>query len=1044
MAEGNHDRLSELFERAVELPPQARARFLETCTDDPAIRSELRSLLAAHDRAPHLLERLAGEVLPAALQAVAEKDRINGPSARLEQPIVSTPERSVGNGAVTVVPGSHLGAYEIQGRIAAGGIGVVYHAFDTVLQRSVAIKTLAWSAPDARDALLREARAASALNHPNICTIHEVGEHDGVPFIAMEYVEGRTLRDLIPPDGLLPDSIVRYGTEVARAVEHAHRHGIIHRDLKSANVMVSSEGHVKVLDFGLASRMPAAEMETLTRTRVIETGAEPLVGTLAYLAPELLRGAAADKRSDVWALGVLLYEMAAGRLPFQGATPFELTAAILDGTPPPVSAKLPLPLGAVIGRCLARDPAQRYQDAIEMRVALETLKLSTDSSLVGRTESPEVGRAPRWRTRLLITGGVALVVAIGAAVAFVQSRRALALTDRDTLLVADFVNTTGDGVFDGTLRQALSIHLEQSPFLSIVSREEVRDILRLMTKSPDDRFVGDVARDACQRIGAKAMIEGSIAPVGSHYAIGLDAMNCESGKMIAGEQAEAAGREQVLGVLSTAALRLRRKLGESLPTIQRFDTRIEQATTASLEALKAFSAGEDIRGRSGELDAVPFYKRAIELDSNFATAYARLSTIYMNVGQLADMKRNTEEAYARRDRVSARERFYIEGRHCVVSSEPDCYRNVHEVWKRAYPRDAMPYGNLSEYFYGQGMCEKAVENAMEALRLDPAHIFPHMFLARAYLCLGKSGEAKRTLEQAIARHLEHPFLYITLFRVGFFERDDRAIAVARQWAIGRPEESLFAELESEAVAFDGHMRRSRELRARAEQLAAPGLNERRLSIRARGAVYDAAQGDLARTHRIVHAMASESPPTSVIPLLIAAAVLSRDYREADLLLRQRERSVAGGPGVFESLIRVLRNVDTGDRSAIDQLPPATTGELTQGQAFLPSGFTSMTNGAVVYVRGLIYLHAGDAPKAIVEFQRILDHRGVASTSPLYPLAYVQQARAYVLSGDQVKARKAYQNFLALWKDADPDIPILREAKAESVRLSASADGGQNP
>jgi eukaryotic-like serine/threonine-protein kinase len=1017
----------------VELPPQARARFLETCTDDPAIRSELRSLLAAHDRAPHLLERLAGEVLPAALQAVAEKDRINGPSARLEQPIVSTPERSVGSGAVTIVPGSHLGAYEIQGRIAAGGIGVVYRAFDTVLQRSVAIKTLAWSAPDARASLLGEARAASALNHANICTIYEVGEHDGIPFIAMEYVDGRTLRDLIPPGGFPAESIVRYGTEVGRAVEYAHRHGIIHRDLKSANVMISAEGHVKVLDFGLAARIPAAEMETLTRSRAAEANAGPLAGTLAYLAPELLRGSAADKRSDVWALGVLLYEIASGRLPFEGSSPFELTAAILDGTPPPLSAKIPMPLRAVIGRCLARDPAQRYQNAGEVRVALETLQLGTDSSLIGRDESPRVvGRPRRWRPGLLIAGGAALVLAGAVGLMLFNGRRTLALTDRDTLLVADFVNTTGDDVFDGALKQALSISLEQSPFLSVVSREEVRDTLRLMTKPTDERVVGDIAREACQRLGAKALIEGSIAPVGSHYAIGLDTVNCPSGKKITSEQAEATSRDQVLRALGDAASRLRRNLGESLPLIQRFDVPLEQATTSSLEALKAFSAGEDIRARATELGVVPFYKRAIELDPDFALAYGRLSAIYWNMGQAAEGRRNAEAGYARRDRVSERERLYIEGQHCGVTGDPDCFANVYELWKRTYPRDARPYAGLSDVYVERVMCDKAVESASAAFRLDRGtHAQSYGFVAQADLCLGKAAEARQTLEQAIARHLEQPFIYIVLFRAAFYDRDDRTMTRVREWASGQPEESLFKEFESDAAAFDGQMRRSRELRLHAEQLAAVRLRESVLPIRARGAVYEAAQGNRGRAHDIVKSIAAESPSPALILLLITAAVLSRDNEQADALLGIDQSENRVPPGLLESLVRVLRAIEGGDRSAIDGLPAASARELSARQSFRPA-----------YVRGLIYLHAGEGAKAADAFQRILDHRGVEPISPLYPLAYVQQARAYVLSGDQVKARKAYEAFLGLWKDADPDIPILREAKTEYARLTTHADVGQ--
>lgn len=1034
MAERHHDQLSELFERAVELSPEDRHHFLETCTDDPAIRSELRSLLAAHDRAPNLLERLAEDVLPAALHAVGHQDRINGPIAGPAQPVTSAPER-LGDGAPGDIElGVRMGAYEIQARIAAGGMGTVYRAFDTVLQRSIAIKTLTWSAPDARASLLREAQAASALNHPHICTIHEVGEHKGVPFIAMEYIDGRTLRDLIPSDGLPAESIMRWGVQIAQAVEYAHRHRIIHRDLKSTNVMVSSEGHVKVLDFGLASQLPAAEMETITRTRAALTKVEPLAGTLAYLAPELLRGGAADKRSDVWALGVMLYELAAGRLPFQGATPFELTAAILNGTRAALPATLSMPLQSVIGRCLARDPTQRYRDAGELRVALETVQLGSDPSLGwGAEVRPTVRQASRSRKLLLMAGMTVLVFGGAIGIGLFRAKRTLALTDRDTLVVADFVNMTGDDVFDRTLKQALSMHLGQSPFLSVVSHEEERATLRLMTKSPDDRLIGAVAREACQRIGAKAMIEGTIAQIGSHYVVGLDALNCQSGATIGSEQAEAERREQVLAALGAAASRLRRKVGESLPTIQRFDTPIEQATTSSLEAFQAFSAAEDIRSRTSEFGAVPFYRRAIELDPNFALAYARLSAVYWNLGQAKEGSRNAEEAYARRDRVSERERFYIDAQHCgLTENAADCRTNVFELWKRTYPRDGRPYGNLAGNFYAAVMCDRALENALEALRRDPGYSQPYAAVARGYLCLEKPAEAQRILEQALSRHLENPVIYMDLFRSAFYERDEPAIERVRHWASGQPEESLFKELEADASAFDGLIRRSRDLRLHAERLAAVELKERVLPIRARAALYEAAQGNFQRARESVKSIAAESPPASLTPVLLTAALLSGDYDEADALLRTRPEPLNQGPAaLLDAAVRVLRQVAAGDRSAVARLPVASPRELAPAQSFRP-----------VYVRGLAYLQAGDGAHAAAEFQRILDHRGLEPISPLYPLAYVQQARAYVLTAEHTKAQNAYRKFLSLWTDADPDVPILREAQAEYARVIESAETGR--
>jgi tetratricopeptide (TPR) repeat protein/predicted Ser/Thr protein kinase len=1029
----HHDRLSELFERAIELSPGARAHFIEICSDDPAVRAELLSLLAAYDRTPNMLERIADDVLPAALQAVIDQDSLSadanaGPAQRL----ASTPQVWK-NAAPSLEPGRRLGTYTIQRRTAAGGLGIVYHAFDTALQREVAIKTLAWSTPDARETLLREARAASALNHPHICTIYEVGEHDGIPFIAMEYLDGRPLRDVIPSDGLPSELVVRYGIQVAEAVEHAHRRGIIHRDLKSANVMVSAESQAKVLDFGLASRIPSADMETLTRSRVAESTGGALAGTLAYLAPELLRGNAADKRSDIWALGVLLYEMAAGQLPFRGATPFEVAAAIVDGAPAPLPAKLPVGLRAVIRRCLARNPAERYQHGGEVRVALETLQLGTDSAVALRESTLVAAPHRRRRGVLIVAGAIALVLAGAAGLMLFNGKRTPALTDRDMLLVADFVNTTGDSVFDGALKQALSISLEQSPFLSIVSREEVRDTLRLMTKSPDEHVVGDVAREACQRLGAKAMIEGSIVPVGSHYAIGLDAFDCQSGKTVASEQAEAARREEVLTVLSTVASTMRHKLGESLPTIQRFGMSIDQATTSSLEALKAFNAGEEVRGRSSELGAVPFYERAIEIDPDFALAYARLAAVYGSLGQVSEMQRTTKEAYTRRNRVSERERFYIDGRQCAIGAGLDCFTNVMELWKRTYPRDGRPHGNLSGVYGSRGECDKALENGAISVQLDPGVSQPYVYLARAYMCLGKPTEARETLERAISRHLESPWVYLDLFGVAFLERDERGMARARQWAAGRPEEALFVALESNAAAFNGRMRLSREARMRAERLAAAHLNERGLMIRALGAVYEAAQGDFGRAHTITRAMFAQSPQPSVIPVLLAAAVLSRDYHAADAVFRETERQgQLAALGRLGSLARVLRDLDGGESSAVDRLPPARPTDVVAMQQTFPPA----------YLRGLVYLHARDGLKAAAEFQRMLEYRDWVTTSPLYPLAYVQQARAYALSGEQTKARKAYEDFFALWKDADPDIPILGEAKAEYARLTASQGHGQ--
>lgn len=636
---------------------------------------------------------------------------------------------------------------------------------------------------------------------------------------------------------------------------------------------------------------------------------------------------------------------------------------------------------------------------------------------VDRSAQP-LGRRHRPLSWMVAVTTIALA-AVGT-MALVFGRKALPLTNRDTILVADFVNSTTDAVFDSTLRQGLTIQLEQSPFLSVISRERIAETLRQMTRPAEDRVVGSVAREACQRVGAKVTVNGSIAAHGQRYVIGLEAVDCLSGETVANEQAEASGREKVLAALGSSASNLRRRLGESLASIQTFGTPLEQATTPSLDALKAFSIGMDILWRSGnKRDAASFLERAIELDSDFAIAYARLSSLTNGLGRRDDAIRYARAAHARRNRATESDRFFIDGRYCDVTDDAafrhDCFMKVYELWKRTYPRDWLPFANLAAIYGGLGQYTDALDNGLEAMRLNPDNGFVYMTVVDAYLGLNRFAEARRITEIALARHLFDEFMSEQRFGLAFIAGDEAAMAAERQAVAGTPDEGWGVFVDSQAAAFHGRLKQARLLRERAVQLSAG--QPVRLIIASRGAMLDAAAG-LPRPLWDIPEPADV--PAHVRYYRALAPLLSGDVQDVSAT---REKVMALPDGPLAAPTRVLLAVKTGDAGAIDRLPVGTARELGQ-----PTGYL------LPYLRGLAYLRGDDGPRAAAEFQRIIDHRGVDPTSPLYALSYVQQGRAYALAGKTADARRAYEQFLELWKDADPDVPILRDAKREGAAL----------